>query len=346
MPRTPIPKDLIHRSEEVERNAKRFDYLCSVAEDVALPVVKQALMREFHETTASGAEILTNEAKQALQALAEDAAILQNLDEDEVLQELQRSLNQALPPPNEEESHQHTREFCQVLMSAWLETLRTAKSTTHKVELSDYLIPEEPSRVSRLINQFVSTKSKLPQGIIDAVASFAPNEDDIVVVLTTLCEKLFAAPRVVDLPFDLALVGAPAEIAIAVGVGARHSRSVGKSAARVMLMSHPLFISVLKERERQSLEQQQREREEAERKRQEEDRWKREVFADGSLGSPPLTELGTPVFSSASAQIAAANLCVPLPADTFRTFAALPGSLPSTRIEQKVKHAMERVARA
>jgi len=100
MPRTPIPGRLIHRPEEVERNAERFDQLCRLAEEVAFPVVREALVRE---TAATGAEALTNEAKLALEALAEDAAALEGLDEQQILDEVQKSLSRAIPPPDEEE---------------------------------------------------------------------------------------------------------------------------------------------------------------------------------------------------------------------------------------------------
>ena len=168
MPRTPVPDHLIHRPEEVERNAKRFDYLCHLAEEVAYPVVENALMREFQQTAVSGAEILTEEATQALRSLAEDSAILRHIDEKTVIEDLQRSLSRELPPPNEEECKQHTRDFAQVLMGTWLETLRSAQAKAKILELSDWLIPEEPaSGVARLFQRLVTTKSKLPEIIVD-----------------------------------------------------------------------------------------------------------------------------------------------------------------------------------
>src|SRR5215213_4301763 len=106
MSRTPIPEDLIHQSSEVERSGKRFDYLCRLAEEVAFPIVQQALFREFNETVTTGAGILTDEAKQALETLAEDAAILEDLDEEKVIDDLQRGLSEALPPPDEKECRQ------------------------------------------------------------------------------------------------------------------------------------------------------------------------------------------------------------------------------------------------
>jgi hypothetical protein len=345
MPRTPIPDHLIHRPEKVERNAKRFDYLCRLAEEVAFPVVKGALLREFHETTASGAEILTEEAKQALQTLAEDAAIFQHLDEETVLDELQQSLNKALPPPDEEECRRHTSDFAQVLMSAWLETLRSAQGKSEIMELSDCLIPEAPlSRMSWLVHPFTPTKSKLPETIVEGVSSFAPNEDEIVTVLTSLREELFAVPRVVDLPFDLAMVGAPATMAVAAGVGG--TRTVEKNTVRVRVMAHSLFISLLKEMERQFMEQQERERQEMELRRQERERWEREILTvsllDLASGSAdPLTGLGMPALGLERAQVVAASLSAPLPPDTYRCFAALQGSrLPPTKIERKVRKAM------
>jgi hypothetical protein len=341
MPRTPIPSHLIHRPEEVERNGKRFDYLCRLAEEVALPVIQKGLFREFNETAATGAEILADEAKQALQALAEDAAILEDLDEEKVLEDLQKSLSYAVPPPDNEECRQHTRDFSQVLMSAWLETLRSAQAKVQILELSDCLLPEDHSSGFTWLKWFGSTKSNLPETMGDAVGSFAVNEEDVITILTTLRKKLFAGPRLVDLPFDLAMVGAPEVMAHAASVGGPPARASDEGPSKVMVMKHHLFITLLKEMEQQQRQLQQRERE-----REEREKWWREMMSiNPAIGIPgasvPVTALGVPAFVSPLAQVAAANVSVSLPADRYRTFAALNDSqLQLTKIETTVSRAM------
>lgn len=221
MPLTSIPDDWIHRPEDVERNARRFDDLCRLAEEVAYPVVEQALLREFHETTITGAEVLTDEAKQALKVLAEEAAaITAEFDETEVLKGLQASLSTVLPEPDKEECRQHAREVTQMLMSAWLETLCSAQSEAPVLLLSDFLLPEVPLRgmawFMDSIKQCVgASKPQLPELLIDAIAWSAIKEDDATTVLTTLRGKLFSEPRLVDLPFDLAMIGAPGKPVLA-----------------------------------------------------------------------------------------------------------------------------------
>jgi hypothetical protein len=323
MSRTPIPEDLIHQSSEVERSGKRFDYLCRLAEEVAFPIVQQSLFREYKETVATGAGILTEEAKQALETLAEDAAILEDLDEEKIIDDLQRGLGEALPPPDEEECRQHTRDFSQVLMSAWLETLRKAQSRAQKLELTESLLPRETLSVSNLLHRMVA-RSKLPESIADALSFFAPNEEEIVTVLTTLREKLFAQPRLVDLPFDLAMIGAPA---------------ITDESGRVMVMTHDLFISLLKEMENQQ-------REERERQREERDRWLVAAMHANSFMDrdndqwPVAASVGLPEFDSPMALRAAASVSVPLQPSRYRYFAAIKDSqLQTARIETAVRNA-------
>lgn len=167
MSRTPIPERLIHRPEEVERNAQRFDQLCRLAEEVALPVVRKALVRE---TTATGAEVLMSEAKLALEVLVDDAA-LEDLDEPRMLDEVRNSLECAIPPPGEEECYALTRDVAQILMSAWLEMLRSYLSSGSPLVLSDQLLPGAlPSAVGRFVCRPVV---KASQPLSDALGSLA-----------------------------------------------------------------------------------------------------------------------------------------------------------------------------
>jgi len=120
MSRTPIPDHLVHRPEEVARNAGRFDQLCQLAEEIALPFVENALARE---TAATAAEALTSEAKLALEGLLNDAA-LRDLEEPGLLDEVRKSMEGAVPPPDEKERRALARDVAQVLMGTWVEILR------------------------------------------------------------------------------------------------------------------------------------------------------------------------------------------------------------------------------
>jgi hypothetical protein len=207
MPRTRIPEHLIHRKQDVKRDAERFDHLCELAEEISFPIVKEALLRE---TAATCAEVLTEEAKNALQTLAEDAGNLLNLDEEEVLEAVQRSFREQLPAVDEQECHQHARDLSQILVSIWLESLRTAHVKNSVLMLSDYLLPQDtPNGLMRFVDWFCMTKSKLPEAFSDAVSTFAVNGEDIANIMATLRVKLFTEPLLVDLPFDLAMISAP-----------------------------------------------------------------------------------------------------------------------------------------
>lgn len=209
MPRTPIPEHLIHRPEDVKRDAERFDHLCGLAEEISFPVVREALIRE---TSATGAEVLTDEAKHALRMLAEDAGDLLNIAEEDVLEAVQKSFREQLTPAEEDEWHQHARDLSQVLISEWLDNLRTAHRSNSVLVLSNYLLPQyAPHGVERFIEWFGGAKPKLPETLTDAIATFAVNENDIAEIMSNLRSKLFTKPLLVDLPFDLVMVSAPEE---------------------------------------------------------------------------------------------------------------------------------------
>lgn len=206
MPRTAIPRHLIHNPYEVKQNAERFDDLCRLAEEVAFPIISEALVRE---TIAAGAQALTDEAKSALETLVEDAAIFETLDERRVLYEVKKSLTGTIPPPEEEECRRHSRELSQILISTWLESLR-AQAKEDALVLSEFLLLETPSSWITRIWEFIgSRKPELSESLTDAFALFALNKDEAATIMSTLRLKLFPEPSLVDLPFDLILLGAP-----------------------------------------------------------------------------------------------------------------------------------------
>jgi len=219
MPRTPIPEHLIHRPEDVERDAERFDHLCELTEEVSFPIVKEALIRE---TATTGAEVLTSEAKNALRMLAEDAGNLLNIGEHEVLEAVQKSFREQLTPIGDQESvadqeyRQHARDLSQVLVSIWLESLRSTNVKNSILMLSDYLFPQDsPNGLMRFIEWFGGGKPKLPERFTDAISSFAVNGSDVAQIMSTLRVKLFTEPLLVDLPFDLVMISAPQSAVLA-----------------------------------------------------------------------------------------------------------------------------------
>jgi hypothetical protein len=273
---------LLHRPEEVERDAERFDHLCQLAEEVAFPIVQVALIRE---TAATGAEVLTEEAKRTLEAFAEDAAFLENLDEKRLLNELQISLSEALPPPDEAECHEHARDLSQVLMGTWLENLRGAELEKKIVVLSDYLLPHVPSPgITGFMEKFGFAALNLPQMLIDAIAPFAVNEADVASVMTTLRSKLFPEARLVDLPFDLALIGAPG----------RHVMVTSRALYERLSERIRLHLEEMEAPERSAVEQRARD------------------FATAKAGAGVVAR-----FNTAPAQRAAAVLSKPLPAGRY-----------------------------
>lgn len=306
MPRTPIPEHLIHRPEEVKRNGERFDFLCRLAEEAAFPVVQKALFREFEETTAAGAEILTDEAKDALKALAEEAAILEDLDERKMLGDVQTSLSEALQPPDEEECRQHTRDLTQMLMSAWLESLRSAQSEAMMVSLSDHLLPEPRSNgITWLLEKFGATKPELEQ-LQEDVGWFAVTREDVATIMTTLRVKLFSEPRLVDLPFDLVMIGTAEE--------------------PVLVMKRSLYDRLLLEIKRQS-----------------EGRKTVPPIAVGQVAATARSEPATPGFVTSRARTAVNSLSEPLPAFRYGCFAKL-HSVKASNIEKRVERALSAIS--
>jgi hypothetical protein len=193
MSRTPIPDHLVHRPEEVARNAGRFDQLCQLAEEIALPFVENALARE---TAATAAEALTSEAKLALEGLLNDAA-LRDLEEPGLLDEVRKSMEGAVPPPDEKERRALARDVAQVLMGTWVEILRGELSRApSEVLLSDQLLPSD-------------VQTKAPQLLYDAVGSLGINERETGDMMKTLRARLFLKQWRVELPFGLVMEEGP-----------------------------------------------------------------------------------------------------------------------------------------
>lgn len=206
MSRTPIPGHLIHRPAEVGRNADLFDQFCRLVEDTAFPVVQRALARQTIDT---GTEVFTNEAKLALEALLEDALVLEGVDEKHAMEEVRKSLGSVISPPNDEECHALARDVAQVLTGTWLETLRSDLSKTPVRVLSEDLLPA--SLVPEWFAQvwLILSKRQTPHPLSDALAPLAINEDEAHEIMSTLRVRLFSEPRLVNLPFNLMIAGAP-----------------------------------------------------------------------------------------------------------------------------------------
>jgi hypothetical protein len=202
--RTPLPSHLVHQPAEVKHNAELFDQLCWLAEAVAYPVVGKALMRE---AAASAAEALTGEAKLALEELLSEPA-LNDIDDPGVVDEVRRSIEQVVPPPNEEEWGRFARDVAQMLMSNWVETLRQALSNGSYLVLSDQMLPLD---LTILVKQFFS---RLVTGASEpftenGIGALALEESEAREIMKTLRHKLFSEPGLIELPFELVVMGAP-----------------------------------------------------------------------------------------------------------------------------------------
>ena len=204
MSRTVIPDRLIHQPEEVKRNAERFDQLCRLAEEVAIPFVQKALVRE---TAATSVQALTDEAKLALEGLVAESALVE-LNDPNVLGEVRKSLEQAVPEPSEEECLAMTNDVAQVLMSTWLEILRKDLSTTPHLVLSDQLLPLGLSSAFKWLLSNLGMPAAEPFSE-DGLGALALDESEASQIMKTLRHRLFSKPRLVELPFDLVVAGAP-----------------------------------------------------------------------------------------------------------------------------------------
>jgi len=202
--RTSIPDRLVHQPEEVKRNAELFDQLCWLAEEVAYPVVGKALMRE---TAAGAAEALAAEAKLALEELVVESA-LEEIDDPSVIDEVRRSMEQALPPPSEEEWGRFARDVAQMLMGNWVEILREALSNASYFVLSDQMLPLD---VSVLVKQFFSRLvMRASEPFTEyGIGALALEESEARQIMKTLRHKLFSEPSLIDLPFEMVVTGAP-----------------------------------------------------------------------------------------------------------------------------------------
>ena len=204
MSRTVIPDHLIHQPEEVKRNAERFDQLCRLAEEVALPFVQKALVRE---TAATSVQALTDEARLALEGLVAESALVE-LNDPSVLGEVRKSLEQAVPQPSAEECLAMTSDVAQVLMSTWLEILRKDLSTTPHLVLSDQLLPLGLSSAFKWLLSNLGMPAAEPFSE-DGLGALALDESEASQIMKTLRHKLFSKPQLVELPFDLVVAGAP-----------------------------------------------------------------------------------------------------------------------------------------
>lgn len=210
MPRTTIPSQLIHRPEEVSRNAERFDQLCELAEEVCLPVVRDALI---NETKATGAEAVTDETKHALQTLLNDINLFANSQEEKAAWvKLRESLTEtALPSVDEEECRSHTRDVAQVLTGTWVELLRERLLKIKVISLSEHLLPTtyRAPTVDYRSNIDVTETLHPLHVMVDALAPLALDRSHIEETMSKIRGRLFLEPCSVDLPFDMLMFGAP-----------------------------------------------------------------------------------------------------------------------------------------
>ena len=167
----------------------------------------RAILRR--ETSATGAEVLTDEARLALKGLLDETA-LEELDDPAMAAEVCRTLEGAIPAPDEKEQLAFTKDITRVLTSTWVELLRAATLKAPIVVLSDQLLPRSsrPSISEKWFFFRSQRKSSAEQLMADALQPLGVGQDEMGQILTDLRARLFQSSFLVALPFDQVIVGA------------------------------------------------------------------------------------------------------------------------------------------
>lgn len=138
MPRLRVPEHLVRNPKEADRDAARFDSLCSIAIDAARHVVPSALRRRTAET---GSKALVDEAKSFLKFLLKEPEFLKELPESELLTSLAGRLGEGVPELSPELVEEQADDLGRVLMSAWVDLLSSVLETYPLLVLANDLLP-------------------------------------------------------------------------------------------------------------------------------------------------------------------------------------------------------------
>jgi hypothetical protein len=188
----------VQMGEHVARRESRFatsdcdtlslEDLVALAETLALPVVRRALLQEAAST---GAAELVAEATRFLNEALRDPDLLEELEEQDVRENLSACLSQTAEPPDGEEIEEHTRRFANMLARSWIEVLAAARNEGQTQLDPDGMLPLD---------------FKLQRMFFDALSSFVVDEGDIRRIMAKLHIVLFRNREGVRLPLDVSLL--------------------------------------------------------------------------------------------------------------------------------------------
>jgi hypothetical protein len=185
MSRTPISSDLIHNDAEVARETDYLNWLCDLTAKFAMPVVREALVRE---TSGTAAKIWITDAEQILRSVLKDLRV----DRDPLLHELQNDFERGLSV-SDEEIYGHAHEFAGALIGSWIDVLYFNLRSARRLVLTPYLLPRSNEKEAWLT-------------VLERVAPYAPNsQKEAERVLVDLGKGLFAYHSDLPLPLNITL---------------------------------------------------------------------------------------------------------------------------------------------
>lgn len=189
MRRLSVPEHLVRNPKEADRDAARFDSLCSIAIDAARPVMPLTLRRR---TAEAGSAALVDEAKSFLKCLLKEPELLKDLPEAELLASLADRLGEMMPELSPELGEEQADDLGRVLMSAWVDLLRSALETYPLLVLANDLLP---ARVA---------DSSLVEEWWEALEPFGVNDAEVTMIMYGFRKKLLKR-KTVELPLNMML---------------------------------------------------------------------------------------------------------------------------------------------
>jgi hypothetical protein len=168
------------RKNESASDAQLFDALCKIAAQIAMTVVRAALIREAEETAKTGATALLSEAERVLQGILAEPCASKGIDQEELHKELSAALEKDIPLPDAEEIGEHAKDLARMMMSAWIELLRNALAESSSVQLTEDLLPPRET-----------VRPEFWRAFADTIASFAINEAEAAQIRLDIGSKLF-----------------------------------------------------------------------------------------------------------------------------------------------------------
>ena len=159
---------------------------------VARPVVKTALEAELMDV---GSTAWMDEAKLALGTLLADDQVMRSFDSSPpVLQALQKTLENPLPP-KDDEIDERAKEVGRVMASAWLQFITFALEAKPTLELRDNLLPAQSDVSEELWDALLGSLNGLPVGI-----------DGVQRIMHDFADQHVTKAMTIDLPMHIVIV--------------------------------------------------------------------------------------------------------------------------------------------